>query len=679
MRQLFLAIITLALTGPVFAAPLSQLPATINPSRDAGKLYLLNDPNGNLVGASEHLVTVGELLEEATSADVGLGLVENVKHAYNMVIAPTAAADSSINYAAGKSTWTMADGTSYICTSDTPGAATWVKRNIYTDADKTKLDGVAAGATANVTDAQLRDRTTHTGVQPADSITEAANKRFVTDAQIATFPTADQKAAFPAGASAATPLVLTSDGRFDSTSTWYGIRESDPAPLPVSGAWIRRVAKQLVFSDEGAVQFVGLSPGTISLPTFPGAVGYGTSTTGGIDRAGTTTIYKVNTLADSGAGSLRACVDGTGKRVCVFETSGQINLLSILNIDSDDITIAGETAPFPGITLAGNETRISSANDIVVRHIKFRPGDSAGDLHDGMIVVGTSSNIVVDHCSMTWSKDEQFAIWGMGGLIADVTVTNSIIAEAIAGQRHGVLIGPFTDRISMINNLLANNNTRNPYLQDKGSHLYANNLMYNSGPYELMNITVSDGAADGPSFTTIVGNKWKFGPLTTAYVTLAVSNLVDPGTRFYASDNVSPLAFYTGSASYVATVANPWLDGLSLRPASEIEAYVLANAGAFSGMRDVIDSRIVAEAAGGTVGKHPNCVEQSGLALCDQAAEYLYATGAVPGVAVNSRALTPGEVITGTSITWPALPNALQPSGYTALEEALHALADSIQ
>ena len=679
MRQLFLALLTIALTGPVFAAPISQLPATINPSRDAGKLYLLNDPNGNLVGASEHLVTVGELLEEATSGDVGLGLVENIKHAYNMVVAPTASADSSISYAAGKSTWTMADGTSYVCTGDTPGAATWVKRNIYTDADKTKLSGIATGATANATDAQLRDRSTHTGVQPAGSITQDADNRFVTDAQIATFPTADQKAAFPAGASAEIPLVLTTDARFDSTSTWYGIRESDPDPLPVSGAWIRRVSKQLVFSDEGAVQFVGLSPGTISLPTFPGAVGYGTSTTGGIDRAGTTTIYEVTTLADSGAGSLRPCLEATGYRVCVFEISGQIQLSSDLVITNGNLTIAGETAPFPGITIAGAELRIDSASDIVIRHIKSRPGDSAGALNDGLMVVGTSSNIVIDHCSFTWSQDEQVATWGMGGLISDISITNSIIGEGIGSQRHGVLIGPFTERISLIGNLLANNNARNPFFQDAGSHLFANNFIYNPGPYEMSNITVSDGSPDGPSYSTIISNRWKAGPLTTAYVTLAVSPLVSPGTKFYANDNSSPLAFYTGSSSYVASVANPWLDGLSLMGSASVEASVLANAGAFSGNRDVIDARIISEATGGTTGKHATCVQQTATAACDQAAEYLYTTGNVPTVAVNSRSLTPGEVIPGTAITWPASPNTLQASGYNELEEALHALASLIQ
>ena len=119
---------------------------------------------------------------------------------------------------------------------------------------------------------------------PAD-VTQDANNRFVTDAEKALLPTADEKASFPADASALLPLVLTNDPRLEASSTWYGIRTSDPDPLPVSGAWIRDQTNEFAWSKEGVVRVVGLNPSPVVKPTFPGAIGYGTSTTGGHDRS----------------------------------------------------------------------------------------------------------------------------------------------------------------------------------------------------------------------------------------------------------------------------------------------------------------------------------------------------------------------------------------------------------
>lgn len=414
------------------------------------------------------------------------------------------------------------------------------------------------------------------------------------------------------------------------------------------------------------------------LTVWPGAQGFGVETSGGINRAGTTDIYEVTTLNPTGVGSLGACIAGSGHRVCVFELSGQINLAGgQFNINNDDITIAGQTAPYPGITIAGGEVN-GSADDVVIQHIKFRPGDSAGVLDDGLMILSPAQNWVVDHCSFTWSRDEQFATWGEGGQVSNITVSNSIIAEGIGDQKHGTLIGVGTNQISFIGNLFANNQYRNPYFQDRGYHLFANNYIYNPGPYEMSNIT-KFGAGTGPSYTTIVGNRWKSGPLTTAYVTLGVAVTVHADTRFYSNDNLSSVNFYAESASYIQYVKNPWKAGLNFMPAASVESYVLRNAGAFSGARDVIDARIVTEASGTTLGKHATCVQQTGTAACDQAAEYLYTTGNVPTVASNSRNLTPGSVIAGTPFTWPSNPNTIQTSGYTALEEVLFALAGAIE
>src|SRR3954470_19435852 len=91
-----------------------------------------------------------------------------------------------------------------------------------------------------------------------------------------------------------------------------------------------------------------------ALPVIPGAAGYGMDTPAG--RGGT--VYRVTNLNASGTGSLRACTDATGKRVCVFEVGGYIRLTTDLLIRSGPITIAGQTAPSPGITIRGAALRI---------------------------------------------------------------------------------------------------------------------------------------------------------------------------------------------------------------------------------------------------------------------------------------------------------------------------------
>jgi hypothetical protein len=86
-----------------------------------------------------------------------------------------------------------------------------------------------------------------------------------------------------------------------------------------------------------------------ALPVIPGAAGYGMDTPAG--RGGK--VYKVTTLAESGPGSLRECTDAKGPRVCVFEVSGTIRITKDITIRNPNITIAGQTAPSPGIMLRG--------------------------------------------------------------------------------------------------------------------------------------------------------------------------------------------------------------------------------------------------------------------------------------------------------------------------------------
>src|SRR5215467_7868426 len=142
-----------------------------------------------------------------------------------------------------------------------------------------------------------------------------------------------------------------------------------------------------------------------ALPVIPGAAGYGTDTVAG--RGGK--VYRVTNLNASGAGSLKACAsDAEGPRVCVFEVSGTIRLTQDMMIRWNNLTIAGQTAPSPGIMIRGGAIRIQ-ASDILIQHIRVRVGDDPNgpdpDNRDALKIEGSSSkpvkNIVIDHCSFS--------------------------------------------------------------------------------------------------------------------------------------------------------------------------------------------------------------------------------------------------------------------------------------
>lgn len=362
---------------------------------------------------------------------------------------------------------------------------------------------------------------------------------------------------------------------------------------------------------------------------FPGADGGGKYTTGGRG----TSVYVVSSLEDNPTdvkvGTLRRALQAQGRRIIIFNVAGCINLVSDLEIRSGNVTILGQSAPGDGICISGCPL-VVKANNVVIRFVRFRMGDLHGREADALTIEKGHQNILIDHCSCSWSTDECLSMYG----VKDATVQYCIISEALNNSVHakgahgyaGIWGGENT---TFHHNLLAHHKSRMPrfdhdYVTEKnvGPTDFINNVVYNWGSNSAYGGESRESTGNQRKYN-FIGNYYKPGPATSSGVK---ARLLNPTTKCgYCGSGVTPGKFYVvdntmdGSSAVTADnwsgvypdesskkslcrsdkmfkLATPLVNKQTAQQAYET---VLAKAGC-SLSRDAIDTRIVREVREGT-------------------------------------------------------------------------------
>ena len=361
---------------------------------------------------------------------------------------------------------------------------------------------------------------------------------------------------------------------------------------------------------------------------FPGAEGGGKYAVGGRSS----NIYVVESLEDDPndpkRGTFRYAMQATGRRIVVFNVAGRIELTTELKIKSGNVTVLGQSAPGDGICISGNPV-VVQADNVIIRFMRFRMGDQKGKEGDALTISKGHKNIIIDHCSCSWSTDECLSMYG----VKDATVQYCIVSEALNNSVHakgahgyaGIWGGENT---TFHHNLLAHQSSRMP----RFDHDYVTEE--NVGPTDFINNVVynwqGNSAYGGESRASsgnqrqynFIANYYKPGPATNSDVK---ARLLNPTTKCgNCGSSVTPGKFYivqnimSGSETVTKdnwagvypdesskkdqcrsdkrfTLSTPMT---SEQTAQEAYETVLAKAGC-SLVRDVVDTRIVSEVTAG--------------------------------------------------------------------------------
>lgn len=348
-------------------------------------------------------------------------------------------------------------------------------------------------------------------------------------------------------------------------------------------------------------------------------------------------LLRVTTLEARGKGSLAEALAHKGPRVIVFEVGGIIDLEGrSLLINEPHVTIAGQTAPAPGITLIRGGLGIGT-HDVIVQHLKVRPGEAgrakkSGWEIDGIATRSGAHDVIVDHCSCTWATDENLSASGARftgeekgpdawreGTSHRITFTNNLIAEGLSNSTHakgehskGTLVHDNVTQIAIVGNLYASNRERNPLFKGGVHGIVVNNLICNPGNVLVHYGLVGEEWGNRPyqnGRMAIVGNFALFGPDTAKLEKRpAVLKIGGEGAcEAYLADNEG-----TGAAAGIEAIRSKpellvllpeaplWPANFTPLKAAQLTSVIPPAVGARPWDRDPIDQRIITESLKGT-------------------------------------------------------------------------------
>ena len=453
-----------------------------------------------------------------------------------------------------------------------------------------------------------------------------------------------------------------------------------------------------------------------AVKAFPTAEGYGAADTVG-GRGGE--VILVTNLNDSGAGSLRACVEGTGPRTCIFRIGGMIELNSQLNIleGNSYLTIAGQTAPGEGVTVGPWPINISyGAHDVIIRHLRHRQafeswgqaGPPPNENNDcgSFIIYGPAGfhthHVILDHVSVGYTCDDSMQ---MSGYVTDSTIQWSLVAdpyEAAKGDSYGATKGfifggnnPSTAPLStgtVHHTMFLHTGTRNPGGGPQGVMDWRYNLVYN---WFACTGSIRIGGTDDnipgslQSNHNFVGNRYIAGPDTQADFTgngCWLGELRTEGNaHVYVQDNVTPFCGMDSCASNAwnlgwgngTTQSYPAASGtfqvftpfsaptVTATARTSMESALSANAGTTKPVRDALDARVINEMQSrtGTVGR-----QSASFPSLSTNTNFPQDTDndGMPNAWESSHGLNPNN---------PSDRNTIASNGYTNLENYLNELA----
>jgi hypothetical protein len=364
------------------------------------------------------------------------------------------------------------------------------------------------------------------------------------------------------------------------------------------------------------------------IPAFPGAEGGGMYSFGG--RGGK--VITVNSLEDSGPGTFREACEQGGARIIVFNVAGIIRLETPVIIRAPYLTIAGQTAPGDGVCIAGESVWINT-HDVVIRHMRFRRGETNVGRRDDALGGNAVGNVILDHCSFSWGLDENVSIYRHMYLkdprrqparfgTVNLTIQNCISSEALDAYNHsfGSTLGG--ENASFMRNLWACNTGRNPSIGWNGVFNFVNNVLFN-----WWHRTVDGG--DYTALYNIINNYYKPGPITPPDKPVGHRILKPESGRSYLGRQVFGRAYVNGNVvegnekvtadnwdggvqiedmpdagDYQTTLKvdkpfpKPWMNIMTARQAYE---FVLDNAGATLPLRDAVDERIIKQVRTGEI------------------------------------------------------------------------------